>query len=304
MRYTFRQLQVFAGIGQLGSVSQAAERLSMSQSAASTALAELERQFDRPLVHRQGKRVRLNETGSLVLPRVVELLDRAAELESLLAGSHGVGSLRVGATLTIGNYLATMLIAEFMRRHPRSRPTLEVGNTTRIASQVALFELDLGLIEGDCNNPDLEMTDWIADELAVFCAPAHPFARRRKVRLEELLREWWIVREPGSGTRQTLDRAMAPHASHWRVRLQLQHTEAIKRAVEAGLGVGCVSRLALSEAFRRGTLVEIKTPELDLRRSFHFLLQKQKYLTPGITAFLDLCREVSAGATRSDEIRL
>ncbi len=304
MRYTLRQLEIFSSTAQLESVSQAAERLAMSQSAASTALNELERQFDRPLFHRHGKRLRLNETGRLVLPKALELLDRAAELESLFTGSQGIGSLRIGATMTIGNYLATMLIAEFMRRHPDSRPTLEVGNTTRIASRVADFELDLGLIEGEAIHPDLAMTDWVDDELAVFCAAEHRLAKRRKVKVEELLREWWIVREPGSGTRQTLERAMHGHTSRWQIRLQLEHTEAIKRAVEAGLGIGCVSRLALVEAFRRGNLVELKTPELDLRRRFYFLLHKHKYLTPGITAFLQLCQEVSAGAKRSDQIRL
>jgi DNA-binding transcriptional LysR family regulator len=303
MRYTLRQLEVFAGVGQFGGVSKAADHLNMSQSAASAALAELERQFERPLFDRHGKRLQLNETGKLVLPKALELLERAAELESLFAGK-AVGAIRVGATLTIGNYLATMLIAEFMRRYPDSRPTLEVGNTTHIARSVAAFELDLGLIEGEYRDPDLEMTDWVADELAVFCAPEHRLARRRKVTVDELLHEWWIVREPGSGTRQTLDRAMASYLSRWQIRLELGHTEGIKRAVEAGLGIGCVSRLALVEAFRRGSLVELKAPELDLRRRFYFLLHRQKYLTPGIRAFLELCREASVGAKRSDQIGL
>lgn len=307
MRYSLRQMQVLASIGQLGSVSLAAERLAMSQSAASTALAELERQFGRVLFDRQGKRLRLNETGRMVLPKVLELLDRADELESLLSGRHGVGNLRVGATLTVGNYLATMLIAEFMRRYPESRPSLEVDNTSHIAAKVADFELDIGMIEGEVSDPNLEITDWVGDELAVFCAPGHRLAGRRRPRFDTVMQEPWIVREPGSGTRQTLDRAMAPllrKGMPWKVRLELEHTEGIKRAVEAGLGIGCVSRLALAEAFRRGTLVEIPTPQLDLSRRFYFIRHRQKYATPGLTVFLDLCRELSAGARRSDEIRI
>ncbi len=304
MRHTLRQLQVFTAVAQSGTVSAAAERLSMSQSAASTSLGELERQFACQLFDRHGKRLRLNATGELVLPRAREMLDRAAELEALLEGSRGFGPLHVGATLTIGNYLGTLLVGEFLTRHPGSRTTLEVGNTTRIAARVADFELDLGLIEGECHDPALRIETWVADELAVFCAPEHPLAGLTDVPMERMLAEWWIVREAGSGTRQTLDRALGPWRARCRVRLELEHTEGIKRAVEGGLGIGCVSRLALKDAFRRGSLVEIGLPGLDLQRSFYFLLHREKYRTPGVEAFLALCREVSAGASRSDDIVL
>ena len=302
MRYSLRQLEVFAAIGQFGTVSAAAERLSMSQSAASTSLSELENQFDCRLFDRNGKRLLLNETGRLLLPKARELLDRASEVEAILAGGLTFGALRVGATLTIGNYLGTLLVSEFMRRHPGSQVALEVHNTTHIAERVKAFELDLGLIEGEYDDKDLVMTDWVADELAVFCAPDHPLAKRRSLTIARVLEEWWIVRESGSGTRQTLDRALSQWRNQLKIRLELEHTEAIMHAVQAGLGIGCVSRLALKESFRRGSLVELKLKEIDLRRKFHFLLHKQKYRTPGIDAFLSLCREVSANAKRSDDI--
>lgn len=302
MRYSLRQLEVFAAIGQFGTVSAAAERLSMSQSAASTSLSELENQFDCRLFDRNGKRLLLNETGRLLLPKARELLDRASEVEAILAGGLTFGALRVGATLTIGNYLGTLLVSEFMRRHPGSQVALEVHNTTHIAERVKAFELDLGLIEGEYDDKDLMMTDWVADELAVFCAPDHPLAKRRSLTIARVLEEWWIVRESGSGTRQTLDRALSQWRNQLKIRLELEHTEAIMHAVQAGLGIGCVSRLALKESFRRGSLVELKLKEIDLRRKFHFLLHKQKYRTPGIDAFLSLCREVSANAKRSDDI--
>jgi DNA-binding transcriptional LysR family regulator len=302
MRYSLRQLEVFAAIGQFGTVSEAAQRLSMSQSAASTSLSELERQFDCQLFERNGKRLRLNETGRVLLPKARELLDRATEIEALLAGGKVYGVLHVGATLTIGNYLGALLVDEFMRRHPGSQVTLEVNNTTKIAERVKDFELDLGLVEGEYDDKDLEMTDWVADELVVCCAPHHPLAKRRGVTMERILDEWWIMREVGSGTRQSLDRALGHWRSRLKIRLELEHTEAIMHAVQAGLGLGCISRLALKESFRRGSLVEIKLKEIDLRRKFHFLLHRKKYHTPGIDAFLSLCREVSANVRRSDDI--
>ncbi|RMU46131.1 hypothetical protein ALP29_201381 [Pseudomonas syringae pv. avii] len=148
------------------------------------------------------------------------------------------------------------------------------------------------------------MQSWVEDELVVFCAPQHPLAKRAQVTLEELTREAWILREQGSGTRLTFDQAMRHHRNGLNVRLELEHTEAIKRAVESGLGIGCISRLALRDAFRRGNLVELATPELDLSRQFYFIWHKQKYQTSAMREFLELCRAFTAGVQRSDEIVL
>lgn len=304
MKFTLRQLEVFVAIGRSGNVSRAAEEIPLSQSATSTALGEFERQFGVQLFDRVGKSLRLNEIGRQLLPRAVEMLDRANEIEELLEGRAGFGPLALGATLTIGNYLTTLIVAKFLQRHPLSQVQLQVHNTSTIVQQVARYELDLGLIEGDCNHPDLEVQPWIADELAVFCAPGHPLAGKKRVSLEQLLDQPWILREKGSGTRATFDRALHNYHSRLNIRLELEHTEAIKRAVESGLGVGCISRLALKDAFRRGSLVALDTPDLDLRRYFYFLWHKQKYQTAGMREFLALCREMTEGLSRSDEIDL
>ena len=302
MRYTLRQLEIFVSTVRSGSVSGAAESLSMSQSAASSALAGFERQFDVRLFDRVGKSVRLNELGERLLPRAVELLDRANDIDDLLHGRSGYGSFRSGATLTIGNYLATLIVAEFLQRHAESRVRLEVHNTATIVQQVASFELDLGMIEGRCEHPDLSVEPWLDDELVVFCAPSHPLARKGYAEIDELAAQPWILREHGSGTRETFDQSSRALGKRLKVRLELEHTEAIKRAVESGLGIGCISRLALREAFRRGSLVPVRTPELDLRRQFQFLWHRRKFRTAGLVAFLDLCREMTHGAQRSDEV--
>ncbi len=302
MKFTFRQLEVLVAIGRESSVSRAAEELSMTQSATSMALAELEKQFNTRLFDRQGKRLQLNAEGRELLPRAMDLLDRAQELQTLLEGKAGAGSLCIGATLTIGNYLATLLIGHYMQQNPGSRVALAVQNTSTIIDQVAHFKLDLGLIEGDSHHPDLEITPWVDDELVIFAAPDHPLAQHEKLRLQDLANESWILREQGSGTRQVFDAALRHQLTNLKVLLELEHTEAIKRAVESGLGIGCISRLALKDAFRRGSLVPLEIPGLDLKRQFNFVLHKQKFITAGIGKFLTLCREVTQGATRSDLI--
>ncbi|HJW03217.1 MAG TPA: LysR family transcriptional regulator [Azospira sp.] len=304
MKFTLRQVEAFIAVARQESVSRAAENLALSQSAVSMSVNELEKQFDTRLFDRHGKRLQLNELGRLLLPRAQALLDHSQEIECLLRGESDVGLLRVGATLTIGNYLAPLLLGEFMGQQPGSRVHLEVRNTATILRQVANFELDFGLIEGDCSHPDLITTPWVEDELAIFAAPEHPLAGKADVSLHDLLAAAWIVREPGSGTRQTFDNAFRHVLSELQIRLELEHTEAIKRTVEAGLGIGCISRLALREAFRRGSLVEIPAPDLDLRRHFHFILHRQKFITLGIARFMALCQEVVKGVERSDQIVL
>ncbi len=304
MRFTLRQLHVFVAIARLESVSRAAEQLAMSQSAASTSLAELERHYDSPLFDRIGKRLALSALGTELLPRAVALLDRAEEIEHLLQGHSGFGALQLGATLTIGNYLATPLLGHFMQAHPECRVRLLVQNTRHIVQSIAQHTLDLGLIEGDCQHPDIEVTPWLDDELVVFCAPHHPLAKQQQAGMDELINEAWILREQGSGTRLTFDQGMRHHTQPLTVRLELEHTEAIKRAVESGLGIGCVSRLALRDALARGSLVALATPELDLRRRFSFIWHRQKYQSSAMREFVALCQQLTAGVQRSDEWRI
>ena len=299
MRLTLRQLEVFAAIARTDNVSRAAEALNMSQSAASSALVELERQFDCPLFDRIGKSLRLNSTGRGLLPQVEDLLAKAGEIEGFLAGGK-LGPLAVGATLTIGNYLATLIVAEYLQRHPESRVDLKVSNTRNVLDGLIRCELDVGLIEGEANDPDLLIEPWLADELVVFCAPQHKLAKVEAVTNLQLAGESWILRERGSGTRALFDRSIAPALEQVNIQLQLEHTEAIKRVVEAGLGLSCLSRVSLRDAFRRGSLVEIKTPQFNLQRHFYFVQHRQRHISPASRTFLALCRELGNAA----EIRL
>jgi DNA-binding transcriptional LysR family regulator len=290
MRYTLRQLEVFLAVARDESVSRAAGALAMSQSAASASLSDLERQFGIQLFDRIGKRLQLSDLGRVLRPRAEAVLDQGRDLEQALAGRDDLGRLRIGATLTIGNHVAVPLLARLMREHPGAAVTLAVANTEEIARQVANFEIDVGLIEGEIEHPDLEVTLWRPDELVVFCAPGHPFARKRRLADADLRRAAWIVREHGSGTRQAFDRAMHGLLPELHIALSLQHTEAIREAVAAGLGVGCVSRIALQEAFARGALHACRVPHRDFRRHFFFLLHRHKHRSRAIERWLALCR--------------
>lgn len=291
MRHTLRQLEVFLAVARAESVSGAARALAMSQSAASASLLDLERQFDLQLFDRVGKRLRLNDLGRAIRVRAENVLENARELEGVLERRSDAGPLRVGATLTIGNYVVPPLLARFIRESPgRSPPTLAIANTTEIARQVAELELDVGLVEGEVEHADLELTPWREDQMVVFCAADHPFARKRALDDDDLRAAPWIIRERGSGTRQAFDRAMRDLLPELHIALTLEQTEAIKGAVEQGLGVSCLSRIALEPAFKAGSLRPCRVPQRDFRRQFFFLLHAQKVHGAALTRWLELCR--------------
>ena len=275
----------------------------MSQSAASSALVELERQFDCPLFDRIGKSLHLNSTGRGLLPQARDMLARAADIEGYLAGGK-LGPLAVGATLTIGNYLATLVVAKYLHEHPGSKIQLQVANTQQIVSRLIRHDLDIGLIEGEVNDPELLLEPWLDDALVVFCAPQHPLHRPTPPSSDELAAAAWIVREQGSGTRALFDRTLGATLPGLNIALELEHTEAIKRAVESGLGIGCLSRLSLREAFRRGSLIELPTPQFDLNRRFYFARHRQRHISPAVRQFLALCHSTSGEAQGTDTLQL
>jgi len=293
MRFSLRQLEVFLATARHENVTRAAADLAMSQSAASGSLRELEEQFDVRLFDRVGKRLQLSELGRQLRPQAETVLAQARAFEQSLAGEQVMGRLRVGATMTIGNYLAVAMIADFRSRHPAAEIALSVANTETIAEQVASFELDMGMIEGEFHHPDLETLHWRRDELVVFAAPDHPLASSSGLDDKALLSLPWILRERGSGTRQTFDRAMHGLLPDLAISMELQHTEAIKRAVEAGLGVGCLSRISLLEAFKRGSLVPLQVPGRDFSRELYLITHRKKFQGAALKHWLQLCRESS-----------
>ena len=303
MKITLRQLEIFTAIAKSENVSRAAERLAMSQSAASSALVELERSFDRPLFDRIGKSLHLNAAGEGLLPLVEGLLAQARDVEAYLGGEK-LGPLDIGATLTIGNYLATLIIADYMRQYPGAPVRLHVANTGTVVERLLRFECDLGLVEGEVSHPDLVVEPWMGDELVIFCAPHHPLAGQGAADNALLAGQGWILREHGSGTRSQFEQAVACQLPNCRIQLELEHTEAIKRAVESGLGIGCLSRLALREAFRRGSLVEVPAPQFDLRRRFLFVRHRQREPGLAVRAWLDLCRQVTRDAADTRALQL
>jgi len=295
MTITLRQLEIFEKVAVSGHVTKASEQLYLSQSAVSMAIADMERITGAPLFERRGRRLILNDRGREILPEVQEVLRRVFRIEQFLNESveEPVGVLKVGASTTIGNYLLPKIVGEFSARHPRAKVLLYVANTQQIEDAVERGEYDLGLTEGPSHNPSLKAQPWIDDELVVISGKNHSFADTGNVSADMLAGADWIIREKGSGTREIFEAAMAAHGIEYNVSMELGHTEAIKKAVEAGMGVGCLSRMAVQRELNNWWLMEIGTP-LDLRRTLYIVTRENSYQTRLFRAYMSLLESIRA----------
>lgn len=289
LRLHLRQLEVFVATAREGTTRAAAERVARSQSAASAALADLEAALGASLFDRVGRRLLLNENGRALLPRAQRLLEQAAELQFLFSGEHAA-QLHVAASFTIGEYLLPGLVAQWTRLHPTSRIRLRIANTHDVIGAVAGFEVDIGFIEGPQTHADLITHPWRSDELVVVAAPDHPLAGRAAT-FRQLSGASWIVREPGSGTRQATDAWLLAHLDRMDVAHELGSTEAIKRLVAAGAGLGCLSRPAAASALAEGWLVELRNRLPTATRQLSMVVHRDKRLGPAAAGFMRHCGE-------------
>lgn len=289
VRLTIRQLEVFSAIARGGTTRAAAEQVARSQSAASNSLAELESALGVQLFDRVGKRLVLNENGRALLARAAGIVEQAAETEALFTASH-LAPLRLASSYTIGEYLLPDLIASWKTTHPNSQIKLSIGNTQQVFESVASFAVDVGFIEGQHSHPDLTVRRWRTDELAVIASPNHPFAKR-KPSLRQLADAVWILREPGSGTREASDRWLIHALEHVGVDLELGTNEAVKRVVALGLGLGCLSRHTVVDAIGQGWLVEVKPSLPRMRRTLSIVMHRSKRLGSVSQDFLQHCQQ-------------
>ncbi len=283
MRITVRQLELFAAICQEQTVTAASRRIGLSQAATSQALAELENLLERKLFDRHGRRIVLNAAGRQLLPAAVQVLDRIRDIEATSAPS--TAHIKLCASLTTGNYMLPSIISRFVRKYPGCQFHVDLGNTDRVVASLLQFESDAGWIEGLAHHPDLTAFPWREDELVIVARRGHPLASRHAAP-EDLAEAVWVMREKGSGTRAVFEEAIAGKFRLVHVPIEFGGIEAIKHAVLAGAGLGCISRSAVAAELKTGQLRRVLVPWLDLRRQLTVLVHREKYLDSGLRGFL------------------
>ncbi len=287
LRLTLKQLEVFVATAHDGSTRSAAERVSRSQSAASSALVELESLLGVALFDRVGRRLVLNENGRSFFPKAASIVEASGELEHLFQGQHAA-PLRVAASMTIGEHILPLMLARWIESHPDSPVQLQIANTGGVLRAVAAFDADIGFIEGPQSHADLAMREWMRDEMVIVASPTHPLAGRTATR-SDLRRARWALRERGSGTREAADRWLLAQLGQVQVDFELGTPEAIKALVAAGVALSFLSRHSVFTSLARGELSEVRTGLPSAARQLTVVTHRERKLGAGCEAFLSHC---------------
>ncbi len=288
---SLKQLKVFTTITQHKSLTAASDALFLSKAAVSMALRELEKQLGHALFDRVNNRLILNQEGQKLLPLADELLHRSHDIEQLFSDKDTLsGQLRIGASDTIGNQVAPYLLSDFRQHTHHESQSLFISNSAQICNMLVDYELDIALIEGKTQHPELIATPFRDDEMCVIAPPNHPLAEQDSVSLLDLEQSIWLLREPGSGSRELFLTAIAPRLEYWQESFQLNTTEALVNSVSAGLGLACLSKLSAQPAINDGRVKQLHIP-LDMKRRFWILVHKEKYQSPLLKRFIDFSQQ-------------
>jgi DNA-binding transcriptional LysR family regulator len=292
LRLTLRQLQVFVAVAQTGTTTAASAEIALSQSATSAAVNELERLLSMRLFDRVGRRLVLNDNGRALLERARALLENARDVERMARDpGDQLQALRIGASTTIGSHVLPNLLSAFLRGRQfgaaRWRSSVAIGNTRDICARVAAFDLDIGMIEGACHEPSLNVHRWLRDVMVVVAAPAKHSDADARMPVQALRDAVWLLREPGSGTREATDQALLPHLRAYRRSIELGSSEAIKHAAAAGIGIACLSRWVVADLVQAGRLREVATTLPAITRQCYWVVHGDKHRTAALRLFID-----------------
>jgi DNA-binding transcriptional LysR family regulator len=286
-----RRLQVFYTVAKQLSFTKAAELLFMTQPAVTFQVKQLEEHLNTRLFERTHGKIALTPAGELVMHYAERILDLNAEMEARMAEITGqmAGPLMIGASTTIAEYMLPRILGAFKAKHPQVQARLTVANSETIENKVNDHTLDVGLIEAPSHHPNLTTHVCCDDELLLICAPDHPYAKLDKIAPIQLAETPYISREAGSGTREVIDQYFRDHGmppEDLNIVMELGSREAIKGAVEAGLGVAIVSGSTIVKELKLGDLVAVPL-DAPLRRQLTLVYAQEKFRTKLLQSFLE-----------------
>lgn len=293
-------IRVFLMVVEKKSFSKAAKALFLTQPAVSFQIQMLEEHYGTRLFDRVSRNIILTEAGELLYKYATEMNDMQQSLEKDMQelNSTIVGRLKVGASTTIGEYIAPYILGTFKKRHPKVTLSLEVANSDEIEMAIHETVLDVGLVEGPPVGKDLESIPFLDDELVVVTSPDHPWSNLDSISVFELDKYPFISREKGSGTRAEIEHHLKLagfSANNLNVMMKLGSTTAIKAAVKNGNGFTILSRWAIKDDLKDGSLVMVKLKEEEFKRRFRIVYHKKKYKTQANEEFLRFVKSEQFG---------
>src|SRR5438128_144053 len=298
---TLRQLEVFLAVAREKSFSLAAKKIHSSQPTLSEHVSELETELGKQLFFRRGRRrvVTVTEAGRVFAEFAERAISAIEGGRQALADLDGLthGSLLIGASTTPGLYVLPRIVAAFRTKYPGVDVKLQIANSQAIEGRVRERELDLGIVGGHALRPGEEcLTAGMRDELVLIVSPEHAWAQRREIAPDSLADQPLLVREEGSATRSVTERALQRAHVKFRVAMELDHTEAIKQGVMAGLGVAFLSIYAVRGEIATGRLHALQLRGIRVQRHFHVIHHEARRITASARAFMELLEQTARGS--------
>ena len=289
MHITLRHLRIFEAVARYSSVSRAARELHLTQPAVSMQVKQLEEQVGLPLVDQVGRRLVITEAGQELRRHAQRIAAQMVELNGAMDQFRDLerGVIRI-AVVSTANYFLPPIIAQFTGRYPAVRISLRVANRETVLAALADNHTDLAITGQPPESLDVVAQNFMENPLVVIAPPSHRLAGRQRITLRRMADETLVVREPGSGTRAAMERAFAEHELEWRAGCELGTNEAIKQAVQAGLGLAVVSAQTVQLEVETGRLVTLPVEGFPVIRHWYVVHRNDKRLSAATQAFRSL----------------
>jgi LysR family transcriptional regulator, low CO2-responsive transcriptional regulator len=293
---TIRQLQIFATAAGHLSFARTSEQLHLTQAAVSLQIKQLETLAGIALFERRGRKLRLTEAGEHLRRYAQQILDALKDADAAISALKGLrgGRISVGVVST-AKYFAPALLARFHERNPGVQVTLSVNNREVIVRELERNEIDVAIMGTPPQRIETEAVPFADHPLVIIASPAHPLVHARRIPLEALAAEHFLVREQGSGTRSSMERFFAERGFAPKIRNVMSSNETIKQAVMAGMGLALISRHTIGLEAQMGRLAELDVVGLPLARRWYVVRRAGKFVSPATAAFVEFVVEAAPG---------
>ncbi len=286
------RLRIFQAVAEARSFTRAAEVVHLTQPGISKHIKQMEEYYGTPLFDRLGKKVALTQAGEILSEATEEIMASATAAEQRieeLKGLHG-GKLVLGASFALGIYVLPSVLAAFRKRYPAVEVTVDISLSAKIMAKILANKLELGLVSQEAHDPRLFARQFMTDELIAVVPSNHPWANRKRIRPQELMKETFIVAARGAGVRAAVEERLKEKGIVLTKVIDFGNVEGVKRAVEAGLGISIQPQSVVQREISAGSLTGVSLAGLDDKLGRFYVCLRDKHLSNAAKAFLALLR--------------
>lgn len=289
---TIRHLKIFLALYQTKSTTLASKKLLVAQPTVSIALKELEDYYNVKFFDRFSQRLHLTQAGEEFYQYAKHIIDLLDETDQRMKEIGENGDLRVGTSITIGNYFLPKYIKAFEKEYPSAKIKVFIDNSNNIVKLLLENKIDIGLIEGQTDNSFILVEPYFDDTLCMVCSPEHSYAKKKEVNPEDILNEKFILREKGSAVRELFDIQMANVGLHVVPIWQSISSNAIIRAVKENIGISVLPYFLVKDHIEKGELCTVKVKKLNFSRTFNIICHRNKFHTLFLDRFIEICKKI------------